>query len=618
TKFEGFLNQDEQWDFNTGVSTEAKKDSEIIFEGFSKSASIFSSECAPIQSIPDQKPLPMEHQQRGVPKAAKTDSDFQGFSKLYSEREQREASPEDIHKSYSEESKHVTQHHEPRWDFNTSLLNGTKTKSETEFRGFSKPKHSFNNTNKRSTKLTIHTPEFKLFSELPFGFTGNENDTLPVESEKKRARESEIVQDGRYPGTTVEEKALEDTPAMLAARVSKMILNPEFDILDLLQRDPALLLEDRSGQNYSECSTPREFDIGFSGENGDGEETAPDENEEEDMLLNLKPYFEEVKTPTKCTNLRVKEKVRRYNKEPTGANKRYVKDQDKVENSDFYRLQTEIKFDKTRVPEWVLDTTTTARHRRDSDPLKDIAPGCEKLLMHEEEQPMVVERRKEEGVFEKMVEWMNWKGVEWAVEDKERVDLPREGSMIRVRVVEARGRDATIVPVRHFARLADRLASYVVTDRPSRVSEWTNEETFVVLEQESDIIGVNEYRRGWIHDGDREDVAVLLVDEKRSVRVPRSSLFSANVDIVSCSPPLCVDAHFQREMMEHELDLLLLGCTAECRVMEKEEGEEGERLELSLERIDTSNVTLDMMFCSEECAGACAYHRDEKKAKKSK
>ncbi|GMR61394.1 hypothetical protein PMAYCL1PPCAC_31589, partial [Pristionchus mayeri] len=73
---------EQEWDFDT----EAKKYSEITFEGFLKLPVILPSECAPIPSVPDQEPLSMGEQQWDVVSSVpnmKMDSEtkFEGFLK---------------------------------------------------------------------------------------------------------------------------------------------------------------------------------------------------------------------------------------------------------------------------------------------------------------------------------------------------------------------------------------------------------------------------------------------------------------------------------------------------------------------------------------------------------
>ncbi|GMR48630.1 hypothetical protein PMAYCL1PPCAC_18825, partial [Pristionchus mayeri] len=471
------------------------------------------------------------------------------------------------------------------WGFGASVAN---TDSETKFEGFAKIQQQRVDCSVRVEGAnTIYTPEFHGFSQI------------------------QSVGSPCTPPPAVTPSAM-CTPIEMDVQTAVSEKHTGGDFFGFGVITSVTTEEDKARSTYSmsspNCSTPNESQL------MSGEESSPVRNQPENIPDNSKPSFEEISSPLQCANLRVKEKVRRYDKEPTAAGKRYLKPLDKVQNSDLHRL-TQIKFDRNRVKKWVgrfslippvnEEEMETRRPRRYSDPIADVAPDTENLLTIEEEP--VVEKREEEKVFEKMIKWMQKRGVEWSLEDKERVDFPREGSIIRARVVGVRGREATIVPPREFEKLAEKLKTRIL-HRASRVSEWAEEEMAVVLEQESDTMGVNEYRRGWMHKGDSKEVSVLLIDERRIVWVPRSSLFQADDSFFTCSPPLCVDVHFQREVMEHELEILLLGCSAECRVMEKEEAE---RLELSLEKMDTSGVTLDLMFCSEECAGACAYHRDE-------
>ncbi|GMS96211.1 hypothetical protein PENTCL1PPCAC_18386, partial [Pristionchus entomophagus] len=326
--------------------------------------------------------------------------------------------------------------------------------------------------------------------------------------------------------------------------------------------------------------------------------------------------FEKVQGTSGCPNPTVEEKVRRWDKEPTAAGKRYTKPLDRVQNSGHHQLQTQIKFDKRRVKRWVEKSNCSeedlkVRRRRNSDPCEDVYP-VKDLVVPEEEPAMDEEMEKAKEVFVKMHGWMENVangGMQWALEEAGRVDTPSKNDLVVVRVVEARGRRGTIVPASAFTAIEATLQNHVQARHLPSCSPDLHHEMIVIVDQEGDMDGVSEYRRGWVFDkGDKEgEVKVLLMDERRIVSHPLSSL-APYPAMMEWGAPLCISAIFDRKVLDRERDLMIYGCTAQCRVMGG--GENGDPLKLRLVKINSEGVTLDELFCCEECAGACEHHRD--------
>lgn len=323
-----------------------------------------------------------------------------------------------------------------------------------------------------------------------------------------------------------------------------------------------------------------------------------------------------------CQRRTEEEKVRNYNKAPVPACKKFLKDLDPIVNSPLYQL-SRFKFSKTRVERCVRESREYApvsdavmevhrRFRRYSDPSAYSAQDYENHL--KEGRAMDEGMRAAAALFPEMRKWLVWKGKykeQWPQEDDARIMFPVKDSVIVVRVMEVVGRHATVVPAGIYEEVASRAKTYVDRNWPlPPIPDDYNEFGMVLYMKESDTIDEYDYLRGWLFDYTKDGLlAVLLMDERRIIFTPRNFLCKCPEDIVMFAPPLCVSALFDRQVTERELQLLYIGCAAQCRVIDDKAGSEGGgSLKLQLINIDTQGRSLDGLFCSLECGGACQHH----------